>query len=53
MEKDEAMKYKAELDIESFKAAHAALEEMYQMTERKVEWIVSDFTSLEKALEIR
>ena len=53
MEKDEAMKYKAELDIESFKAAHDALEEMYQMAERKVEWNISDFTSGTKALEIR
>ena len=53
MDKIEAAKYKMELNIESFNAAHDALEEMYQMTERKVEWNVSDFTSLEKALEIR
>ena len=50
MDKIEAAKYKMELNIESFNAAHDALEEMYQMTERKVEWNVSDFTSLERAL---
>ena len=40
-------------NIESFKAAHDALEEMYQDAERKVEWNISDFTSLERALEIK
>ena len=42
-----------ELNSESFNAGNDALEEMVQIKERKFEWNVSYFTSLERALEIR
>jgi len=42
-----------ENNIESFNDAHEALEEMFTMAERRVEWNITDFTSLETGLRIR
>ena len=53
MDKIEAAKYKMELNIESFEDAHAALEEMFTMAEKRVEWNITEFTSLETGLRIR
>jgi len=42
-----------ENNIESFNDAHEALEEMFTMAERRVEWNCTEFTSLETGLRIR
>ena len=53
MNEIELAKYKMELNIESFNDAHAALEEMFTMAEKRVEWNITEFASLETGLRIR